>query len=328
MVIQAFVNFIKFFASAFNEFLDKNGPYMAAAISFYAFFALFPLTLALISVFGFILGIEGFSEQLVEGLQRQVPVLNEAGDLIVEVLEGISEGRAVSSTLAAIGLFWASSAVFGSIRKSINAIWGIRKTRPFLQERAIDFALMFGAASLLFASVFITTALSFFQYLSAIWLPDAPISDPALWQRIAFLVPPFLSFIVFLVLYWWLPNTKLTFREVWPTALLGAIAFEISKAVFVLYLQNVGGLSNVYGTVGAVIALMAFVYVSAIIMLVGAMLTSRYVYYLAMKEQRQQNERLSRNLERIRSMSSLPGLPAPVPLAPPSGSSGERPDWD
>ena len=62
-----FVQFIAFCASNFNEFLDKNGPYSAAAISFYSLFSLFPLMLALISVFGFVLGIGEFKQQLIEG---------------------------------------------------------------------------------------------------------------------------------------------------------------------------------------------------------------------------------------------------------------------
>ena len=62
-----------------------------------------------------------------------------------------------------------------------------------------------------------------------------------------------------------------------------------------------------------IIVLMIFVYVSAIILLVGAMLTSRYAFYLAETEQKKRNTSLSRNLERIRSTSSLPGMPNPVP---------------
>ena len=71
--------FIAFCASNFNEFLDKNGPYMAAAIAFYALFSIFPLMLALVTVFGFFLGIEDFNQRLVAALESQVPVLKESG---------------------------------------------------------------------------------------------------------------------------------------------------------------------------------------------------------------------------------------------------------
>jgi len=103
-------------------------------------------------------------------------------------------------------------------------------------------------------------------------------------------------------------------KEVWPTALAGAAAFEISKAIFVFYIRNMGGVTNnIYGGLSAIIVLMIFVYVSAIILLIGAMLTSRYAYYLAETEQKKRNHSLSRSLYRIRGTASLPGMPNPVP---------------
>ncbi|MDP6666181.1 MAG: YihY/virulence factor BrkB family protein [Dehalococcoidia bacterium] len=314
-MFRVFAFAISFVASNFNEFLAKNGPYMSAAIAFYAFFSLFPLSLALIAVFSLVLGIEGFEERLIEGLRMQIPVLAEADDeFLGNFFESISRGRTAGGLVAIIGLFWVSQQVFSAIRKSINVIWGINKTRPFLTERMMDIGLMFGAATLLFTSVATTGLLTFFQDLSAIWLPDAPLSDPVLWQRLALFIPFTLTFTVFLTLYWWLPNTKLRFRDVWPTALAGAAAFEISKAIFIFYLRNMSGIAtSIYGGVSMIIVLMIFVYVSSIILLVGAMLTSRYAFYLSETEQRRRNRSLSRNLERIRSTASLPGMPNPVP---------------
>ena len=315
LMFSALVLVVKFFTSNFNEFLGKNGPYMSAAIAYYAFFSLFPLSLALIAVFSLVLGMQNFEDQLIDGLRQQIPVLAEADDeFLGNFFTSLKAGRTAGGVVAIIGLFWVSQQVFSAIRKSINVIWGINKTRPFLTERLMDIALMFGAATLLFASVFITGLVTFIQELSAIWLPDAPISDPALWQKFAVFVPVVLNFLVFLTLYWWLPNTKLRFKEVWPTAVLGAVAFEISKAIFIFYLRNLSGVATtVYGGVSVIIVLMIFVYVSAIILLVGAMLTSRYAFYLAETEQKRRNRSLSHNLERIRGTSSLPGMPNPVP---------------
>ncbi|MEE8045871.1 MAG: YihY/virulence factor BrkB family protein, partial [Dehalococcoidia bacterium] len=314
-MFSAFVLTIRFITSNFNEFLAKNGPYMSAAIAYYAFFSLFPLSLALIAVFSLVLGMQDFEDQLIEGLRLQIPVLAEANDdFLGEFFESLKAGRTAGGVVAIIGLFWVSQQVFSAIRKSINIIWGINKTRPFLTERLMDIGLMFGAATLLFASVFITGLLTFIQELSAIWLPDAPISDPVLWQKFAVFVPLILNFTVFLTLYWWLPNTKLRFKEVWPTAVLGAVAFEISKAIFIFYLRNLSGVATtIYGGVSVIIVLMIFVYVSAIILLIGAMLTSRYAFYLADTEQKRRNRSLSRSLERIRGTASLPGMPNPVP---------------
>ena len=315
-MLRATFSVVKFFTSNFNEFMAKNGPYMSAAIAYYAFFSLFPLSLALIAVFSLVVGVKGFEEQLIDGLRQQIPVLAEADDAFLgNFFTSLKQGRTVGGMVAIIGLFWVSQQVFSAIRKSINVIWGINKTRPFLTERLMDFALMFGAATLLFASLLISGLITVVSDLTAIWLPDAPISDARLWQRLAVFVPLILSFVVFLTLLWWLPNTKLRFKEVWPTALAGAAAFEISKAIFIFYLRNMSTVAtSIYGGVSMIIVLMIFVYVSAIILLVAAMLTSRYAFYLAETEQKKRNNFLSRSLERIRGTSSLPGMPNPVPM--------------
>ena len=326
-MFRAILSIVRIFTSNFNEFLAKNGPYMSAAIAYYAFFSLFPLSLALIAVFSLVLGVKDFEQQLIDGLRQQIPVLAEADDeFLGNFFTSLRQGRTVGGVVAVIGLFWVSQQVFSAIRKSINVIWGINKTRPFLTERLMDIALMFGAATLLFASVFVSGLIEFISDLTAFWLPDAPISDARLWQRLAVFVPFTLSFVVFLTLLWWLPNTKLRFKEVWPTALAGAAAFEISKAIFIFYLRNMSSVAtSIYGGVSMIIVLMIFVYVSAIILLVAAMLTSRYAFFLAETEQKKRNNSLSRSLERIRGTSSLPGMPNPVPMGAQEPDFTEKP---
>jgi len=307
----AIVWLISLIASVFNEFLWKNGPFMAAGVSYYSLLCLFPLLLGLISVFGFFLGIGGFQQRLVAGLHEQIPVLDH--DLIDGALRAVAERRIANSVLASVLLLWAGTAVFGAIRKSTNYIWGITRTRPFLQERAMDFTLMFGASILLFLSVFTTAVLGFFQQILQVLFPDTALTGDELWRQVAPLVPPLATYVTFVILYVWLPNTKVALREAWLPALGAAAAFEISKIVFVLYFQRFGQVTaSIYGVVAGVIALTVFIFVSAIIFLVGALLTSRYGVYLSIRDQRKRVERLSRDLERIRSTPGLPGDTARV----------------
>ncbi len=313
--VRLLIRFIGFCASNFNEFLDKNGPYMSAAISFYALFSIFPLVLALVTVFGFFLGMENFKDRIVEALVTQIPVLRDQRAGLAELLDGITGSSAVNSVVAVLGLLWVSTGVFGSIRKSVNTIWGIKKTRPFVQERLMDFALLFGASSVLFASLYATTLLSFLQEQQTFMLLGRQASGSVLSRLASGLLPPILSFGVFFILYWWLPNTKLRFRDVVLTAIGAALAFEGAKFGFVFYLRNVGGAGDIYGAVAAIIVFMAWVYVSAIILLVGAQLTARYTGHVARVEQRRRIEMLARNLERVRLTPPMTGLEAQ--LAPP-----------
>ena len=290
--------FLRLVAGIGREFLARNGPYMAAAVSFYALFSIFSLMLALIAVVGLFLEESGgFRDRLIAGIPEVLPV---EGDLVASVISNVTSGAAVGSVLALIGLLWASTAVFGAIRKSINNIWGIRRTRPFLQERLMDITLMLGAAVALTASIFATTFLNFISEFTTVLFPNDTVSQN-FWSRVALTLPWATTFVSFFLLYLWLPNTRVRVRAVVLPVLLAGTTFEVTKVLFVIYLGSFRNYADVYGALSAVIALMAWVYFSTIILLVGALFTSRYSAYLAVQDQRDHLDSLSANLERVRT---------------------------
>ena len=103
------VRIILFTVEAFKLFLHKNCQYMAAAISFYALFSMFPLGLAVISIIGFLIGTDPQNTELAQEIADVLPVSNE---LIGTTMEGIVSARAITGIASFIGLIWASSAAF------------------------------------------------------------------------------------------------------------------------------------------------------------------------------------------------------------------------
>ena len=282
-----------------NDFLVKNCTQFAAAISFYALFSLFPLTLAVVSGLSFFLGDPESGIDLAHQISALAPV---SSDWVGATIAGVVEKRAITGLAAVIGLLWASNAVFGAIRKGVNAAWGISTPRPFLSERLIDLSLTFGAALLILISISTTTIRSFFglvinwaqAQLCGEELTEAPIIrfdgicmfDPAfvfggILDLIAPIFAPLLTLSTFIVLYRFLPNTAVHVRDVWPGALIAAISFEALKSVFVWYVTAYPAYNVVYGTLGAVVALLAWIYLSAIVLLFGALVTSRYSRHLS-----------------------------------------------
>ena len=94
------------------------------------------------------------------------------------------------------------------------------------------------------------------------------------------MLSPVLSFVTFLILYTFLPNTDVRMRDVWPIALLASLAFDGTNLGFVWSVKNFLDYNLVYGSVGAVLALLTWTYLSAIIVLFGALVTSRYAAYV------------------------------------------------
>ena len=266
-----FVRFILLCTDAVNDFLGRNCPYVAGAIAFYTLFSLFPLVLAIISISGFLIGPEIKQTELAKELAEVIPV---SAEFIGETMHGVASARAITGTASVVGLFWASSAAFGAIRKGINNAWGIQKTRPFLKERLIDFGLVIGAGILMVILLFVTPMLSSFQQVSRYIFPDLEIDF--VFNIVARIVSPLLSFLTFLILYRYIPNTRVSVQKVWLGALIASFAFDGATWAFVIYIKTFPVYNVVYGSIGAVMALLTWVYVSAIILLFGALATSRF----------------------------------------------------
>ena len=262
-----------------NEYLGKNGPQLAAAISYYALFSLFPLILAFTLGMSFFLQ-EDTIEDVAKRIATQVPVSQEA---VSNVLNDTLESRGIAGALGAVGLFWAGSTVFSAIRKGVNATWGITRPRPFLRERTIDLSLMLAAAILMLVSIFSTAALSQLRELVDLITreTETQINADLFWERVGTLVAAALSFIVFMGVYWVLPNTRVSFLEALVGASIATFVFELVKNVFVWYVLNSSIYSTIYGSIGGVVALLTWVYASANILLFGSLLTYRFATYRA-----------------------------------------------
>ena len=273
-----FIRFVLFCTDAVNDFLNKNCPYVAGAIAFYALFSFFPLVLAIISVASYVQASDAEQARLARNIAEVVPVSTE---FISETLDGVVRARAITGIAAIFGLLWAASAAFGAIRKGINNAWGIRKTRPFLKERLMDVALVLGAGLLMMSVLFVTPIFAFLREITDALAPEADVATDYFWGLAAQLLTPVLSFLTFVLLYRFLPNTKVELGDVWHVALAASVAFEGAKWGFVWYVKTFPVYNAVYGPVGAIMALLTWVYVSAIILLFGALVSSRYSGYAA-----------------------------------------------
>ena len=277
---MVFVRFVLFCTDTVNDFLGKNCPYIAGAISFYTLFSIFPLFLAIISVLGYVVGSRAEEEQ-VKLAQSIADVMPVSSDYVSENVQSVIHTRAITGVASIFGLLWAATLVFGAIRKGINSAWGIKKPRPFLKERLIDFTLVLGAGTVLLAVWFAPVGLGVLQEITNVFAPESEIFNKFLWRVIDTLILPLLAFLTFLVLYTYLPNTNVRVRDAWLGALLASLAFDAANLGFVWFVKSYAPYNLLYGSVSAILAFLTWVYLSAIIVLLGAVVTSRYAAYAA-----------------------------------------------
>ncbi|MFO8102254.1 MAG: YihY/virulence factor BrkB family protein [Dehalococcoidia bacterium] len=256
-----------------NEYLTDNCPHLSASIAFYTFFSLFPLTLAAISILGFMTNDPDVQNEVVEAVTDFVPV---ESDFIAKTINGVSNTWEATGIVAIIGLLWGGSSVFHAIRKSLNAAWGIKRPRAFVVDRFVEFCMMVGLGILLLASFGATAVLSVFKKYSINATDVAFFKGDLFWNAMLILVTIAIAFVTFMLLYKFIPNTRVRWRDVWGGALLAAVGFEGAKQVFVWYATTHSSYNVIYGTVSNVIAVMVWLYISAVVMLFCGKLTAVY----------------------------------------------------
>lgn len=267
-----FVKFVALVRMTTQQFLRNNCAHMAAAISYYALFSLFPLALALISILGFFL-LDSPEERarFAEGVGGALPV---APGLVAGTLEGVVRARGATGVLAIVGLLWAGNTVFAAIRKAVNFSFGVTVPHSFLKERLMDFSLMAAAGLAILASVTITASFEGLQRLGQETTLPA-ISSAIFWRvGVTILFPWALSGLTFLALYRYLPNARVGWPYLAFGALVGSMGFEGFKHLFVWYVQSYSTYTLVYGSLATLIAFLTWAYVSAVMLLVGGQLAS------------------------------------------------------
>jgi membrane protein len=265
------------FRKAFQEWNEDQCSTLGAALAYYTVFSLAPLVLVLLAVFGMIFGSSEVARQKITEQLRYL-VDPSAVKVIQDIATNTAKPKA-SSTAAVIGILVAlfgASGVFGQLQNSLNTIWGV-KLKPgrglwhFIRSRFLSFAMVAGVSFLLLVSLTVESVLNALSsYLRAAF-PGGDVV--ALCVFVLF----DLALIVFLfaIIFRYLPDVELTWRDVLIGAGLTALLFYVGKFVLGLYLGS-GAAGSAYGAASSLITLLLWVFYSAQIVLFGAEFTQVY----------------------------------------------------
>jgi membrane protein len=263
-----------------SEFGDDNCSQMAAAISYYVLFSLFPLLIFSVGVVGLVLRDTALQEDLVEVVLEYIPLEEERGrnDVTQAIREVANVGSGALGLLGLLGMAWSGSNMFGVIRRSLNIAYDLDLHRPLVRQKLYDLLMALAFAPAFMASLAATGAIRAARRFSE----DIPVVDDIsrtlgfAWDVLPLTVPVAMSFAAFLFLYRVIPATRLRLSDIWLGAAVAAVLFEASKVGFSLYLENFSNYSVVFGSLGAVVAFLFWVYFGANILLLGAEIASEY----------------------------------------------------
>jgi membrane protein len=276
---------LSFFANAFGllkqtgqEFLEDKAPQLGAALAYYTVFSLAPLILVLLAVVGVI-----FRDDPAGAWHKITQQMSYFLDpSAVQVVQNIAEkasqpGKSTIATIIGIGLaVFGASGVFGQLQDALNTIWGV-KAKPaegifgFLRARFLSFAMVAGICFLLLVSLAIEALLKGFSHYVQSVLPGGIVAAVGVYLIFDFAV----VVLLFAMIFKFLPDVSIQWRDVWIGAVMTAILFGIGKWLLGFYLGS-GAAGSAYGAASSLITLLLWVYYSSQILLFGAEFTQVY----------------------------------------------------
>ena len=252
-----------------KEMQQIESTHLAAGVAYYALLSLFPLLLGLLALGGILLSSEGTYQGLLSFVTENLP----GSKAFVEQNVGeVVEFRGVVGVGAILGFLWTASIGFGAVARSVNRAWGIRVNRPFYVAKPLHILMALAVGALFLIS---TSATSVIEVITD---PKRDFGIPAqefflqlgLGHLALRMVPWGINIFIFLMIYRFAPNCKTYWRYIWPGAVVAAVLLEVSKGLFLWYLDNLAIYNQVYGSVTSVIVLLFWIYVSALILILGA----------------------------------------------------------
>ncbi len=262
---------IELIVRTIQELGRNDAAHLSAGIAYYSLLSIFPLLLGLIAILGTFLPSETVQKEIFDFLEANIPI---AVDIVQRNIFNVIQFRGRLGIISLGGLLWTGSLMFGAISRAINRAWNVHHDRPFYIRKLRDIGMTVGI-SILFLISQGTTAV--FSILYSFNLPPLPFPniDPNI-NITSRLLAFFIIFIIFLLLYKFIPNTKTHWRYIWTGALVAAVLFEASRNLFVFYLNNFAHYEMVYGSVASIIALLIWIFFSALILVFGAAFSAEY----------------------------------------------------
>jgi membrane protein len=255
------------------ELVNSNDLTHAASIAYYALLSLFPFLLMIISLLGAVTADDADRVTVLNFVFRYFPTQL---DFVTGQLDALRAARLQLGVAGSLALIWGSLGVFGAVTSAVNEAWGVEKQRSFWKHRLVSFLMLVAAGGVSLVALLLV---SMIQMAQATWF-GAMLANYA-WltnlQTLAFrnLATMLLVIGVGLVFYF-IPNAKIRFRDVWVGAVLTGVLWRLAFQGFAWYVRVNEGLRMIHGSVATVIVFLLWIYVSSIILMYGVEFTAAY----------------------------------------------------
>ncbi len=254
-----------------SELYNSDGLTHAASIAYYALLSLFPLLLLMLSLLGSLTADPADRDAVVRFVFQYFP---RQFEFITRQLDAFRASTVRIGVGGFLALIWASLGFFNAVTSAVNHAWGVEKRRSFLRHRLVGFVMLLSSGAVLTLAVGLMSAV---KLAETRWFGALSSRQPWLdWlsgitaDQMATLL---LVGCVALVFYF-IPNTRVRFRDVWPGAIVVGLLWRGALAVFSWYARDLATWNVIHGSVAAVVIFLIWIYVCAVILLYGVEMTA------------------------------------------------------
>lgn len=267
---------LNFFKTCVEQWIAEGPFNLAAALAYYTLFSLTPLLIVLTGIVGLLAGRQTAQNYIYSSLNDMVG--EQSAHAVMDMMQRAnSEHSGLIGTIVGVALLlFGAGGVVGQLQSSLNTIWGVETKKqkglwPILRARFVSYAMLLAIGFLLLVSLAVTTALAALSgYLHGL-LPAIGFVWPMMDLAISF---GFVT-VLFALIYKFLPDVKIAWRDVWIGAALTAFFFSVGKFLIGLYLGK-SAVASSYGAAGSLVTVLLWVYYSSLIFFFGAEVTRVY----------------------------------------------------
>ena len=262
--------------AAVAEFQRDDALGLAAQLAFYLILALFPFLLVLVSLMGTFSSPE-LADQVLGYFREVTP--QQVYEIIDSYLHDIIAGNRPAPGLFSVGLviaLWSASGAFAALINALNKAYDVEETRPFWKVRGIALLMTLGLSVMIIIGVLLLVAGPLIGRGLADLLGLGEIFT-LVWNVVQWPVALSLMVITVALLYYFAPDAGQPFRWITPGGLIGVLLWVLASVIFRFYVSNLGSYDATYGSIGAVIVLLLYLYISSLTILFGAELNATLV---------------------------------------------------
>jgi membrane protein len=258
---------------ALRGFLSRDNLTYAASIAYYGLLSLFPVFLLVFAILGQITADVCDRDAVLSFLLRYFPAHFQ---FITSQLDDFRSRPLTFSTAGTTALLWGALGVFGALTTAVNYAWGVEKQPSFWKHKLVSFVMLLLAGGILVITLLLVSAA---EVVRSTWLGDMLARSPYVWALRSLTVNHAATLLFILVvglIYYFIPNAKVRFQDVWLGAIITGLLWEAALDAFTWYVRDMSRFTWINGSIATVVVFMLWVYIQAVILLYGVEFTAAY----------------------------------------------------